>query len=67
MLLGSKNDGYEHLIYNPHDGSLTMQDQKPASAIEIESTSGYFTGERPDILTGVFDAFTPGELFLKLR
>ncbi|MCA9171291.1 MAG: hypothetical protein KDB23_26650, partial [Planctomycetales bacterium] len=54
------------LYYDPDTGSLwTDTGFVPISTLEIVSTSGLFTGSKPDIVgTSVFDVFRPDKLFV---
>jgi len=62
---GSTSDGVISLVYNPADGALKFDAAgKKATALEIQSAAGYFTGTKPPQANGLFDVFNKNKFFV---
>ncbi|MCA9214250.1 MAG: hypothetical protein KDB27_14360 [Planctomycetales bacterium] len=51
------------LIYQTDIGELTLESDELLTTLEIVSNDRLFTGQRPEVLNGLFDVFAPGKLF----
>lgn len=64
-LNGSLSDGLVSLVYDPANGSLSLDAAgKEITALEILSAGGNFRGTKPEQVNGLFDVYAPNKLFV---
>ncbi len=62
---GSVDDDIISMVYDPADGSLSLDAAgKQLTALEIVSSGGQFQGTKPPQVVGLFDLFTNKKLFV---